>query len=210
MPSSPTRALLFDLGGVVIDFSFERAMALWEPHSRLSPQDLRAAFRHDTPFEHFEVGALSRPEYFTHLRATLDLTCGDAVLEEAWNATLIAEIPETAAMIDQVRERVPCYALTNTNPPHLDTMRSAFPGMLARFRHVFSSTEIGCRKPEAEAFRRVVAAIGVPAAEILFLDDLPVNVEAGRAFGLQAALVRGPEDVRRELTARGFLCRAGS
>lgn len=205
MNAAPTRALLFDLGGVALDFTFERALALWEPHSRLSPQALRAAFAHDAPFEQFETGALSRPAYFAHLRQALGLACDDAVLEQAWNATLIAEIPETVAMIDRVRGRVPCYALTNTNPPHLETLRASFAGLLARFEHVFSSTEIGCRKPEAEAFRRVVAAIGVPAAQILFFDDLPRNVEAGRAFGLQAVLVRGPADVRRELAARAFL-----
>ncbi len=41
--------------------------------------------------------------------------------------------------------------------------------------------------------------IGVPPADILFLDDTLENVEGARAAGLRAVHVKGPQDVRDAL-----------
>lgn len=45
---------------------------------------------------------------------------------------------------------------------------------------------LGVHKPEAQAFRLAADALGLPPAEILFIDDLPENVEAARAVGMRA------------------------
>jgi putative hydrolase of the HAD superfamily len=108
-------------------------------------------------------------------------------------------------MIDAIRDKVPCYAISNTNACHVKEMNRRFPAMLPRFRQVFASHEIGHRKPDAEAFLHVCRAIDVAPPEALLFDDLPPNIEGARACGLQAVLVTGPEDVRRELARRGLL-----
>ena len=202
---SPTRAVLFDLGGVVLDIDFDRALAAWRPHSRLPPQRLRELFAFDEPFRQHETGRLDDAGYFAHLRQLLALDCGLADVEAGFNAIFIAEIRETVALLGALRERVPCYAISNTNPAHVRHMRSAFPGLLDRFDHVFTSHEIGHRKPQPESFRHVLRAIGLPAAEVLLFDDLAPNVEAARSLGLQAVLVQSPADVREALAARRLM-----
>lgn len=199
---SPTRAVLFDLGGVVLDIDFDRALAAWRPHSRLPPQRLRELFAFDEPFRQHETGRLDDAGYFAHLRQLLALDCGLADVEAGFNAIFIAEIRETVALLGALRGRVPCYAISNTNPAHVRHMRRAFPGLLDRFDHVFTSHEIGHRKPQPESFRHVLRAIGLPAPEVLLFDDLAPNVEAARALGLQAVLVQDPADVREALAAR--------
>ena len=207
MPSlpSPTRAVLFDLGGVVLDIDFARALAAWAPHSRLRPEQLRAAFAFDEPFQHHETGRLDDDTYFGHLRLALQLECGLDEVRSGFNAILIGEITETVQVLQALRERVPCYAISNTNPSHVAHMESAFPGLLARFTHVFTSHEIGHRKPQRQAFEHVLRAIGLPAPEVLLFDDLQPNVDAARALGLQAVLVTAPNDVRSALRARDLL-----
>jgi glucose-1-phosphatase len=70
---------------------------------------------------------------------------------------------------------------------------------------VFTSHEIGHRKPQPESFEHVLRAIGVPPPEVLLFDDLEPNVEAARALGLQAVVVKGPGDVRAALVDRQLL-----
>jgi putative hydrolase of the HAD superfamily len=203
--SAPVQVLLFDLGRVVVDIDFERAFAHWAPHSRHAPAALRELFQFDEPYQRHETGHLEADAYFAHLRELLALECDEATLRAGWNTILVAPIPPTLALIDQVRGRLPCHAISNTNAVHLAHMRSAFPGMLERFEHVFASNEIGHRKPHPEAFRHVVRAVGVQPQQALLFDDLPSNIDGARACGLQAVLVRGPEDVRQALLERGLL-----
>ena len=147
-----TRALLFDLGGVVVDIDFARPLAVWQPHSRLSAQELRAAFQHDEPYLRHETGALSPDGYLAHLREVLALECGDETVRAGFNAILVAEIAETVRLLAAIRPEVPRYAISNTNPVHVAEIARAFPALLPRFHRVFVSHEIGHRKPDAAAF----------------------------------------------------------
>jgi putative hydrolase of the HAD superfamily len=202
-----TRAILFDLGGVVLDVDFDRAIQAWARHSRLPVEQVRAAFHFDLPYQQHETGQLEAESYFAHLRQLLALECGTGPVKAGFNAIFPGEIEETVKLLDAVRTHVPCYAISNTNAVHIAEIHRAFPRLLPRFRQVFTSHEIGFRKPHPAAFRHVLAAIGVAAAEVLLFDDLAPNVEAARALGMQAVLVTAPADVREALAARGLIQR---
>lgn len=203
--AAPVRAVLFDLGGVVLDFDVQRALAAWSRHSRLPLAQLRENFSIDDAYRAHETGALTDDAYFDYVRERLALECDGAVVREGWNGIFIAEIAETVRMVEAIRPGVPRYAISNTNASHIAEIQRAFPGLLARFDRVFASHEIGHRKPDAAAFEHVLREVGVPAGEVLLFDDLVANVEAARALGMQAVQVRGPEDVRNGLLACGLL-----
>ena len=204
-PQAPIRAVLFDLGGVLLDIDFGRALAAWERHTRLPAPEMRALFSFDEAFRRHETGHLDDDAYFAYLRERLELDCGLDAVRAGFDAILLGEIGETVDLLQALRGRVPRYAISNTNPSHVAEMERAFPGFLQRFDAVFTSHRIGHRKPQPEAFAHVLEAIGVPARETLLFDDLPANVDAARALGLQAVQVRGPRDVRAALAAAGLL-----
>ena len=54
-------------------------------------------------------------------------------------------------------------------------------------------TEVGGKR-EAESYRRIAAAIGHPAGEILFLSDVVEELDAAREAGLETVLVDRIED----------------
>ncbi|HEY0826252.1 MAG TPA: HAD family phosphatase [Ramlibacter sp.] len=203
-PAPLTRAVLFDLGGVLLDIDFDRALDAWTPHSRLPAARLRETFRFDEPFRRHETGHLDNEGYFAHLRQVLELQCGLDVVQDGFNRILIGEIAETVRMLEQLRAHVPCYAISNTNAAHIAHIERAFPDFLQRFTRVFTSHEIGHRKPQPETFEHVLRAIAVPPREVLLFDDLQPNVDAATALGLQAVLVRSPADVRAALAQRGL------
>ena len=57
MPPVPL-ALLFDLGGVVIDIDFRRAFSLWQPGSGLSLEEIAKAFKFDLQYQRHERGEM--------------------------------------------------------------------------------------------------------------------------------------------------------
>ena len=198
------KALLFDLGGVVVDVDFDRALAAWAPHSSLSLPDLRRAFKFDLQYQRHERGEISSSEYFDHLATILELSASRTVVAEGWNAVFVGEVAQTRAMVQAMRAHLPCYAFTNTNASHMPVWSALLPEVVASFDRIFASHEIGMRKPERAAFERICRAVGVEARSIMFFDDLLENVQAARAAGLQAVHVRTSEDVRRALQDVGY------
>jgi putative hydrolase of the HAD superfamily len=206
MPTQPTHALLFDLGGVLVDIDFGRALAAWAPYSSLSVEDLARRFAFDLQYQRHERGEINASEYLDHLASVLELSATRAQIQSGWNAIFVGEITETRMMIESVRQTIPCYAFTNTNAAHMAAWSVLYPGVVGSFDRIFASHEIGLRKPDHAAFRHVAEAIGVAAGEIVFFDDLLDNVRAATEAGLRAVHVRSPEDVRHALREIGLAC----
>lgn len=205
--SQPTEVevLLFDLGGVVLEIDWEPALRHWAQHSRLPIEQLRRRFVFDGAYEAHERGEVPAASYFAHLRGQLEMAASDDEIAHGWNAIFVGEIAHTLDMIEAARDRLPCFAFSNTNATHQVTWSRHYPRTVAAFERVFASSELGMRKPEREAFDSVSEAMGTRSANILFFDDLAENVDAARAAGLQAVQVRGPADVRQALQAIGIL-----
>ncbi len=198
------QALLFDLGGVLIDIDFNRALQAWARYSALPLSKLHELFHHDGPYQRHERGEIDAAEYFDHLAATLQLTATHQEIERGWNAIFVAEITPTRRRVEALRQVVPCHAFTNTNASHMAAWSRLFPGVVGAFDRIFASHQLGLRKPEAAAFERVCQLAGVTATSTVFFDDLPYNVQAARHFGLQAFLVRSPHDIADGLRAVGL------
>jgi FMN phosphatase YigB (HAD superfamily) len=207
MPHRPPQALLFDLGGVLLDIDFDRALQAWAPYSTLSLAELRTVFTHDLPYELHERGDIDAAAYFDHLARTLKLSASHAQIEQGWNAIFVGEFEATRQSVASLRGTLPCHAFSNTNASHMAVWSERFPKMVNAFDRIFTSHELRLRKPEREAFDRICGLTGVPAESFLFFDDLPVNVQAARDAGFQAVLVRSPDDVATALESLGLVRR---
>jgi len=192
----PISALLFDLGGVLIEIDFERVFSAWAEFSRLPLAEIRRRFSVDAAYEDHERGEMDGPSYLRHIRQLLEIDAPEQALHDAWNAVFIGRIEPTVALVKTVREHLPCFVFTNSNELHQQTWAAAYPDLLSMFEEVFVSSELGLRKPDSQAFAAVASRIGLTAPAILFFDDLRQNIEGARAFGMQAIHVRDPSDVR--------------
>ena len=205
MPPSQPLALLFDLGGVVIDIDFGRAFAAWQPKSRLSLEEIGRMFMFDLPYQRHEKGEIDAQEYFDHLASTLRIEGDHSFIAQGWNSIFVGEIAGTMAALRTVRNELPCHAFTNTNAAHAAAWSRMFPAVVNSFDRIFASHEMGLRKPEREAFDHIAQALGVAPEAILFFDDVFENVQGARAAGFQAVHVRSPHDVQVALDALGVM-----
>jgi FMN phosphatase YigB (HAD superfamily) len=205
-PLSPgaADALLFDLGRVVLDIDFSKAIDCWAGYAGRAPADIVARFVRGEAYQHHEVGRIDDAAYFASLRALLGVELSDAQLLEGWNAIFAGEMPGIAALLARAAKKLPLYAFSNTNGAHVEHFSAAYAGVLRHFREVFLSSSIGLRKPDPGAYDHVVKAIGVPAQRIVFFDDLAENIDGARARGLTAVHVTSPNDVAEALAALGI------
>jgi glucose-1-phosphatase len=197
-------ALLFDLGRVVLDIDFNRTLTCWAGHAGCEPSDIVERFVRDEAYRHHEIGKISDEAYFDSLRASLGIGISDAQFLEGWNAIFAGEMSGIAPLLARAAGRLPLYAFSNTNAPHVEHFSKAYADLLGYFREVYLSSAIGLRKPDAAAYDHVVNAIGVPASRIVFFDDLAENIEGARARGLVAVHVRSSADVAAALDALGI------
>ena len=198
-------ALLFDLGGVVIDIDFDQAFQTWERQSKLSLEEIRSRLEMDTAYQRHERGEIKAAEYFRHLRKKLELEGNDEEIGRGWNAIFIGEIPQSLNHIRAAKNRLPCFAFTNSNPTHQTEWETVFPRVVASFDRVFVSSELGFRKPDYAAFDAIAQATGISLSSMLFFDDTLENIDGALNAGLQAIHVQTPMDVKRALTTLGVL-----
>ncbi len=202
MPQT-VEALLFDLGGVIIALDQARAHARWAEFAGVAPDQIAARIAARVAggeaFCRHERGEISDAAFFAHLREELKIELSDAELLEGWNAIFLGEMPGIRPLLASVHGQVPLYIFSNTNLAHQMHWAGAFCDLLAPFRKIYVSHELGARKPEPAAFRAVLADMGVVPERVLFFDDKAENVEGARACGLGAVEVASASDIAQAL-----------
>ncbi len=186
-------AVVFDLGGILIDVDVGRCLAVWSRHSGLPAAELAGRFRIDAAYERFERGEIDAGAYYEALRRRLGVRLTDRQLEEGWNAVLGGERPGAGEAVAMAAARGPVFLLTNTNAVHESVWSTAHRALLAPFRDWFVSSRMGCRKPEPAIYRKVIEGVGLPPQRILFFDDAPENVAGALAAGIRAHRVETGE-----------------
>jgi glucose-1-phosphatase len=197
--SEPVKALLFDLGNVIVNVDFARTTARWAKHADRDPQFVSKRWSQDDAYKRHERGSIDANAYFATLRGSLDIDLSDEQFLDGWNAIFADVVPGIEEQLRAAEKRWPLYVFSNTNPAHEAHFIPAYAETLKHFRKLYLSSSIGLRKPDREAFEYVARDIGVTPANILFFDDVLENVEGARAAGLQAVHVRSSADVAAAL-----------
>ncbi len=191
------------MGGVVLEIDFERALQTWSDWTSLPIEEIQHRFKMDEAYEQHERGEIGASEYFAHLRNVLEIEANDSEIALGWNAIFLEEIAETVNYILAVKEKLPCFAFTNSNPTHQVFWMAAYPRVVESFRQIFVSSELGLRKPDREAFEAISDVTGISLDKMLFFDDTEENVNGARAAGMQAVHVKAHSDVKKALADIG-------
>ena len=191
-------ALVFDLGGVLLDVQLQRTLRAFEA---LDIRGLGAAEVIDgnrACFRDLELGLITQEEFAEAVRRTFPAVAAipDEQLLEAWNAMLMPFDVQRVELLRELGKRCPVYLLSNTNLPHRirfrESFRERFGGSFDElFVRCFYSDELHLRKPDPEIYRSVARQIGTPPGKLFFIDDNAANVSAARGEGWQACHLTG-------------------
>ena len=104
------------------------------------------------------------------------------------------------ALVSELREAgLRTAILSNMQPELLRILRADAAWLDAFDVHVFSC-DLQMVKPEPEIRRRLLAALDALPGEVIFIDDLRVNVEGARALGIHALQYTSLPELRSQLS----------
>jgi len=135
-------ALLFDLGRVVLDIDFGQALAIWAGHAGCQPADLAARFVRDEAYRHHEIGKIGMPS-ISRACATRSASPHRRPVLEGWNAIFVGEMPDIAPLLARAARRMPLYAFSNTNRPHVEYFSKAYADVLGHFHEISCHRQSG-------------------------------------------------------------------
>jgi HAD superfamily hydrolase (TIGR01509 family) len=194
--------VLFDLGGVLIDFGGVGAMK--ELAGIDSDDEVWRRWLTCPWVRSFEGGHCSKEDFATGVIRDWGLRVEPERFLDAFRSWPGGPLPGADTLLRTVQRRVPAGCLSNTNSLHWQDQFARWP-LLEAFDFCFLSFEIGYVKPDQELFDHVAGVLSLSPDRVLFLDDNAVNVEGATAAGFTALHVRGVDEARRALVATGVL-----
>ena len=185
--------LLFDLGGVLVDFTGVRDIAalLSKPASRA---DIVERWSHCPVSYAFGVGEIGPAEFAQRFVRDWGITLEpEQFLREfrSWSRGFLSGARE---LLDTLRPRFRLGAVSNSNEVHW--ARNAELGVTQQFEFAVSSHQVGACKPDAAIFEAALRRAGIAAEAVAYFDDLQENVDAATELGMRAFRTEGVEAVR--------------
>lgn len=205
--ASEIRGVIFDLGGVLID---------WDPRYLY-----RQFFGEDREAMERFLTEVWTPEW----NAGLDVgrTFAEAIPDllathpheaerinayrDRWIETIRGPIDAAVTLLDGLHAAgVPLWAITNWSAETFRLVRSqAAYGFLGHFREIFVSGELRMAKPDPAIFTHALGRIDLPATSLLFVDDNAANIATAAGLGLHTHLFDDPASLETILRTQRLL-----
>ena len=198
------KAILFDLGNVVIPFDFKLAYVRMAELCGCKPEEVPPRIRATGLVGPFERGEIAAEPFVRELSSALNLNITHQEFCSWWSGVFLQETLVSEALLADLASRYRLLALSNTNPIHFAMLKEAYP-LLRHFHDYVLSYEVGAAKPDAKIYQEAIARAQCSPAECFFTDDLEVNIDAAREQGMQAVQFLSAQQLEGELRTRGLL-----
>ncbi len=195
------RALIFDLGGVLVRTEDPAPRAALAAAHGLSWEALDALVFRSESARQATLGQISAVEHKRRTVHSLGLpeNQAEAFFRQFFAGDRLNQ--PLLAWIRRQRERYSVALLSNAwddlRPLLVETW-----GIADLFSPIFISAEIGLAKPDPRLYRHVLKTLGLSPQEMLLVDDFSENIAAARALGWQAVHFQETEDCLRQLALR--------
>jgi putative hydrolase of the HAD superfamily len=201
------RAVLWDFGGVVTTSPFD-AFLQYERDNAL-PEGLIRTINSTNPDEN-AWARLERNdvdvEGFAPLFEAEAAALGHTVSGSAVLALLQGRVrPEMAEAVRRCADRLVCACLTNNfaggglmaDPTRAEEVKA----VQAHFHHIIESSKVGLRKPDPRVYLLACDIMDVAPPEVVFLDDLGINLKPAAHLGMTTIKVVDPGEALDQLEA---------
>jgi len=197
------RAIIFDIGRVLIRVDVSHAMAGLATGLSLTPQDVWSAIEKDPRWLDWQEGRISPRDWHLHLTKRLGASLTFEQFIEVWNRALDPIPIHSESFLEKLSKKYRLALLSNTDPIHMSDEEARFP--FFRFFPVrIYSYRVGASKPDPLMYRQALHACKVRAEEAIYIDDVAAYAEAAQHLGMTGIVFQSPEQLQTDLRNLGI------
>jgi glucose-1-phosphatase len=197
------RAIIFDIGRVLIRVDISRAMAGLASGLALTPQDAWSAIEKDPRWLDWQEGRISPRDWHRHLTERLGTKLTFEQFTEVWNRALDPNPIHSESFFEKLSQNYSLALLSNTDPIHMSNEEARF-AFFRFFPIRIYSYQVGASKPDPVIYRQALRACQVRAEEAIYIDDVAAYAEAAQRLGMSGIVFQSPEQLQSDLRKLGI------
>lgn len=202
MPATKLRAIIFDIGRVLVRVDVARAMQGLASGTSLTPSELWSAIEKDPRWPDWQEGRIKPRDWYHHLANRLGGGLTFEQFTEVWNRALDPIPIHEDSLFKSLSSRYRLALLSNTDPIHVRHLESTY-SFFTYFPSRIYSCAVGASKPAPLIYRESLRAVKARAEEALYIDDIAVYVEAAQRLGMKAIQFQSPAQLASALQSFG-------
>jgi glucose-1-phosphatase len=199
--SSLVRAVIFDIGGVLIRMNVFRAASLAEGLSH-SPEEVWSTLQKDPYWKDWQEGRLSPHDWHQHLAKRLGNKLSFEQFIEVWNRALDPEPIQDRGFLQKLSKKYRLAVLSNTDSLHVAYMERSY-DFLGLFPVRIYSCRVGASKPDPVIYKEALRACRVRAEAAVYIDDIARYAQAADSLGMKSIVFQSPAQLRLDLQGLG-------
>ncbi len=196
------RAIIFDIGRVLIRVNVARATSGLAEGLFLSPEEIWSALEKDPRWRDWQEGRISPRDWHQHIARRLGCKLSFEQFVEVWNRALDPVPLQEDSFLRKLSKRYRLAVLSNTDPLHLEHMERGF-GFLSYFPVRIYSCRVGASKPSPLIYKQALAHIKAHAGETIYVDDVATFAEAAEGLGIRSIIYQSPDQLQTSLRELG-------
>ena len=188
-PSKKT--LVFDFGNVLIDLDFEGCFQYFEKILEVDWSDRHLPESIVKAIGKYDKGQIQDESMIWAFQQFSDKASPREIVK-AWNSLITTMPEERLTMLVDLKKKYNLALLSNINNMHLNYALAylkeahGVEDFEVYFDKVFYSHIVGMHKPDLEIYNHVTEVLNVPPSDILFFDDMQINIEGAQKAGWHA------------------------
>ncbi len=204
MSNQNIKAVIFDLGNVLIDFDHRIAAQNLSRHCDKTDREIYELFFDSRLTGLFEEGKILPQEFFAQVKETLGLGIDYDAFVPIWNGIFFLSTKNLGvySIAKSLKENYKLAALTNVNVLHFEYVKRQFP-VFDAFHAVVASCDLGLRKPDPLIYTKTLSMLGVNPEEVFYTDDRGDLIESANSLGIRGFVFKGVEQLKEDLANTG-------
>ena len=202
MAASKVRAIIFDIGRVLVRIDVGRAMAGLSEKVGLTPEELWSALEKHPSWLDWQEGRLAPRDFYLSVTKRFGAPLTFEQFTEIWNRVLDPQPLLDSAFLAPLAKKYRLCLLSNTDPIHVAYLEATYDFFRFFPNRIYSCT-VGVSKPNPLIYRAALQACKVAAAEAIYIDDVAAYAEAAGRLGITGIVFRSAEQLSADLRALG-------